>query len=105
MRDVYVAGAGMTRVGRLSEPLVHLLARAAHAALESADIEEPDAIVVATMNPEEFVGEANFASYVATALGFADCPALRVETATPSGAAAMHVGFAQVAAGLYRHVL
>jgi hypothetical protein len=32
------------------------------------------------MNPEEFVGDGNFASHAASCLGFAEVPALRVET-------------------------
>src|SRR5438128_2731016 len=105
MQDVCIAGAGMTRIGRRAEDLQVLMAEAAHAALAAAGLERPDAIVVATMNPEEFVGDGNFASNVATAMGFADVPALRIETATSSGAAAFYAGFAQVAAGLARTVL
>src|SRR5438874_4592544 len=105
MPDVFVAGVGMTRVGRRSEPLPDLMADAAHAALAEAGLEVPDAIVVATMNPEEFIGDGNFASNVATQMGFADVPTLRVETATSSGAAAFYAGFAQVAAGLRHTVL
>ena len=100
-----MAGAAMTRIGRRSEPLTDLMAEAAHAALRGAGLEGPDAIVVATMNPEEFLGDGNFASHVATHLGFAGIPALRVETATSSGAAAFYAGFALVAAGLRRAVL
>ena len=100
MRDVWIAGADMTRVGRLQEPLQDLMAVAAHAALRSADRDRPDAIVVATMNPEEFLGDGNFASNVATHMGFANVPAVRVETATSSGAAAFYTGFAQIASGL-----
>src|SRR2546421_349482 len=105
MPNVWVAGAGMTRVGRRSEPLGDLMADAAHAALAAAGRERPDFIVVATMNPEEFVGDGNFASNIATYMGFAETPALRVETATSSGAAALYAGVAQVAAGLHRTVL
>ena len=105
MLDVFVAGAGMTRIGRRPEPLPALMAEASHAALRAAGLEKPDALVVATMNPEEFLGDGNFASHVASHLGFADVPALRVETATSSGAAAVYAGFAQVAAGLARTVL
>jgi acetyl-CoA C-acetyltransferase len=105
MPSVWVAGAGMTRIGRRSEPLPDLMAEAAHAALAAAAVEVPDAIVVATMNPEEFLGAGNFASNVATHMGFSEVPAIRVETATSSGAAAFYAGFAQVAAGLHRHVL
>jgi acetyl-CoA C-acetyltransferase len=95
----------MTRVGRRSEPLPELMAEAAHAALAEAGLDVPEAIVVATMNPEEFLGDGNFASNVATQMGFADVPTLRVETATSSGAAALYAAFAQVAAGLRASVL
>src|SRR5713226_3445668 len=105
MQDVWVTGAGMTRIGRRSEPLPELMAEAALAALAMAGFERPQAIVVAAMNPEEFVGEGNFASNVASHMGFADVPALRVETATSSGAAAFYAGFAQVASGLCSTVL
>src|SRR5262245_2538977 len=105
MREVYVAGVGMTRIGRRTEPLADLMADAAHAALAEAGLEAPEAVVVATMNPEEFLGDGNFASNVATHMGFADVPCLRIETATSSGAAAFYTGFAQVAAGLRRTVL
>src|SRR2546427_6712104 len=105
MPNVWIAGAGMTRVGRRSEPLGDLMADAAHAALAAAGRERPDFIIVATMNPEEFVGDGNFASNIATYMGFAETPALRVETATSSGAAALYAGVAQVAANLHRTVL
>ncbi len=105
MPSVWIAGAGMTRIGRRSEALPDLMAEAAHAALAAAALETPDAIVVATMNPEEFLGHGNFASHVATHMGFAEVPTLRVETATSSGAAAFYTAFALVAAGLRRRVL
>jgi acetyl-CoA C-acetyltransferase len=105
MVDVWVMGAGMTRIGRRSEELQDLMAEAAHAALADAGVERPDAIVVATMNPEEFLGHGNFASNVATHMGFSEVPAMRIETATSSGAAAFYAGFAEVAAGLARRVL
>jgi len=105
MMDVWIAGAGMTRIGRRVERLQDLMAEAAHAALHAAAVDRPDAIVIAAMNPEEFLGDGNFASNVATHMGFADVPTMRIETATSSGAAALYAGFAEVAAGLHRHVL
>src|SRR5512145_3545611 len=105
MQGVFVAGAGMTRIGRRSEPLPDLMADAAQVALAEAGVESPDAVVVATMNPEEFLGDGNFASNVATHMGFADVPTLRVETATSSGAAAFYAGFAEIASGQFRTVL
>ena len=105
MSGVYIAGAGMTRFGRRPESLAELMAEAARTALRTAGVERPEAIVVSAMNPEEFVGEGNFASYLATYLGFSRTPALRAETATSSGAAAVFAGFTAIAAGVYRTVL
>lgn len=105
VQRVLVAGVAMTRIGRRSEPLPALMTEAAQAALADAGLETPDSIVVATMNPEEFTGDGNFASHVATHMGFADVPALRIETATSSGAAGFYAGVAQIGAGLRRSVL
>src|SRR5438093_7302613 len=105
MREVWIAGAGITRIGRRGESLSDLMAEAAHAALRDAGLERPDAIVAAAMNPEEFVGDGNFASSTATHMGFAETPAMRIETATSSGAAALYAGFAQIAAGMRHAVL
>jgi len=100
--DVWIAGAAMTRFGKLDGTLEDLMAEAALAAVRGA---VPESLVVAAMNPEEFVAEGNFASRIATYLGFSRTPALRVETATSSGAAAIFSGFAAIAAGVYRSVL
>ena len=102
---MWIAGVGMTRFGRRDESLPDLIAEAAHAALSDAAIERPESIVVAAMNPEEFTGEGNYSSLIATHLGFADVPSIRVETATSSGLAGLYTGYAQVAAGLHRSVL
>src|SRR5947207_9717703 len=103
--NVWIAGVGMTRFGKRQESLPDLMAEAAAAALGDAGIERPDAIVVAAMNPEEFTGEGNYGSLIATHLGLSHIPAVRVETATSSGMAAVYAGFAAVAAGLHRAVL
>src|SRR5262245_12179361 len=95
----------MTRVGRRDASLLDLMAEAGHGALAAAGLERPDAVVVSAMNPEEFVGEGNFASHVATHLGLARVPSLRAETATSSGAAALFAAYAAVAAGLHRNAL
>src|SRR5256885_433184 len=86
MPNVWIAGAGMTRVGRRSEPLGDLMADAAHAALAAAGRERPDLIVVAPTNPEEVVRDGEFAPNIATHMGFAEAPALRAGATTPPGA-------------------
>ena len=95
----------MTRFGRRDENLPDLMAEAALAAMTDAGIERPDGLVVAAMNPEEFTGEGNFASLIATRIGLSHVPALRVETATSSGVAAVYAAYASIAAGFHRSML
>jgi acetyl-CoA C-acetyltransferase len=103
--EAYIAGAAMTRIGRRDESLPDLMAEAGRGALDAAGLDRPDALVISVMNPEEFVGEGNFASHVATHLGLSRVPSLRAETATSSGAAALFTAYAAVAAGVHRSVL
>jgi acetyl-CoA C-acetyltransferase len=103
--DIWIAGVGMTRFGRRDESLPDLIAEAGLAALQDAGIERPDALVVAAMNPEEFTGAGNYASLINTYLGLSDVPALRVETATSSGVAAVYTAYSVIAAGMHRSVL
>ena len=102
---MWIAGAGMTRFGRRDENLQDLMAEAGLAAMHDAGIERPDALVVAVMNPEEFTGEGNYGSLIATRLGLSHVPAMRVETATSSGVAAVYAAFAGIAAGFHRSIL
>jgi acetyl-CoA C-acetyltransferase len=94
----------MTRFGKHAESLQDLMANAALDALREAG-REPDAVVVTTMSPEEFIGEGNFASQITSYVGLSHVPSIRVETATSSGAAALYAGFSLVASGLHRNVL
>src|SRR5437879_12178235 len=95
----------MTRFGRRDESLPDLIAEAGLAALRDAGLERPDALIVAAMNPEEFTGEGNYGSLIGTHLGLSQVPALRVETATSSGMAAVYTAFATLAAGIHRSAL
>src|SRR5687768_5422452 len=105
MIPVHIAGVGMTQFGKTSNALVEIMRDAAVSALTRSTIQDVDAIYVAVMNPEEYTGDANIASHVAEALGFRGLPAVRVETASSAGAAAVHVAYHGVASGYYRHVL
>ena len=92
----------MTQFGRSSNTLVEIMRAAAVSALAISKVQDFDAIYIAVMNPEEYTGGANIASHVAEALGFRGIPAVRVETASSAGAAAVHVAYHGVAEGLSR---
>ena len=104
MESVYIASTGMTKFGKDPRSLAAILSEAAQQALADAQA-EVDAVYVGAMNPEEFTGDSNLASEVADALGLTGVPAMRIETASSAGAAALMAGFQAVASGYYRRVL
>ena len=84
----------MTKFGKDPRPIVEIFCQAGQEALAASQAERVEAIYIGSMNPEEFTGESNIASQIAEALGLTGIPALRIETASSAGAAALQAGFA-----------
>ena len=105
MAEVFVAGVGMTAFGKRHESLPELMAEAAEKAIKGSGRETFDGMYVGVMNPEEFSGESNIAAVITDHLGLWGLPATRVETASATGAAALHAAFYAVASGYLRSVL
>ncbi len=105
MGDVYVAGVGMTRFGRLDASLLALLAEAGAVALRDAGIAEVQAIYVAAMDPEELADEGSIATLFAAYMGRPRLPSIRIETGASSGAAGFFAAWTAVASGYHEHVL
>jgi acetyl-CoA acetyltransferase len=105
MQSVYISGTGMTKFGKDPRPLAAILREAAQQALDNAGPGVIDALYIGAMNPEELTGDGNLASQVAEALELTGVPAVRVETASSAGAAALLAGFQAIASGHYRRVL
>ncbi len=105
MAEVFVAGVGMTAFGKRSETLAELMAEAAEMAIKRSGRQTFDAMYVGVMNPEEFAGESNIAAAITDHLGLWGIPATRVETASATGAAALHTAFYAVGSGYLRSVL
>jgi acetyl-CoA C-acetyltransferase len=105
MQSVYVAGVGMTKFGKDPRTLAGIFCQAAKLALGAAELGRIDALYIGVMNPEEFTGDSNIASLIADTIGLTGIPALRIETASSAGAAALMAGFQAIASGYYRRVL
>jgi len=105
MAEVFVAGVGMTAFGKRHEPLPELMAEAAEKAIKGSKRQTFDAMYIGVMNPEEFSGESNIAAVITDYLGLWGLPATRVETASATGAAALHAAFYAVASGHLHSVL
>jgi len=105
MQSVYVGGIGMTKFGKDPRPLVGIFCQAGQEALAALKEHDVEALYIGVMNPEEFTGDSNIGSQIVEALGLTGIPAVRIETASSAGAAALQAGFQAIASGYYRRVL
>lgn len=103
---VYLVGAGLTKVGdHWDSSLRHLAAEAGLSALEDANLEEVDYVVVANALSGVVNAQENLASYVVTHLGLTGTPAVKVEAAEASGGIAILMGKSLIASGLADRVM
>ncbi len=101
MRDVFLHAANMTTFGRGAGSIEALAHDAADPLLES----EIDRVIVGNHAAELFGDGGQVAARVACDLGLRGIPALRVEAATASGAAAFAAGVDAVGSGRAENVL
>ncbi len=108
MREVYIAGVGLTKVdltGKVFGNVFDLFQDAYRRACEDASLCEFDAIQVGIMDSEEFENRANIAAKIADRLGLAGVPTVRSETASSTGAAAFHEACYKIRSGCADTVL
>jgi acetyl-CoA acetyltransferase len=107
-KEVYIAGVGLTKVdltGRIFGSAFDLFAEAYRRALEDSPVRSFDALQVGIMDSEEFENRANIATKVADHLRLTGIPAVRSETASSTGAAALHEAVYKIASGEFEAVL
>lgn len=100
MRDVYVAGIGITTFTRLEFPLVEIAAYASMMALKDAGVTEVDQLYVANMGAPRVNHQTALGSAVADSLSLLPAGAAAIENGPASGAAAIKAGFQAVASGM-----
>jgi acetyl-CoA C-acetyltransferase len=105
MRNVAIAGCGMTRFGKREEGIYELATEAALNAMDDAEMDRVDAIVVGNFASGEFTGISGIANGLAADLNLIPCHAEKVENTSASGASAVKVGLAGILSGLYKSVL
>ncbi len=105
MRGVYVAGVGMTNVGRhTNTSLRDLGGIAALKAIEEAGNERPEALVIGNML-SSLIEQENLASLIGDHIGLRGVSGFKVEGACGSGGVAIMTGYSLIASGLFNKVL
>ncbi|MFN8481647.1 MAG: beta-ketoacyl synthase N-terminal-like domain-containing protein [Anaerolineae bacterium] len=106
MRDVYIVGIGQTKVGEhWDRSLADLAVEAVLAALADADMDGVDLLYVGNMLGDVLSGQTQLGALVADQAGLGSIPAMRIEAADASGAAALHEAYRAVAGGLVETAL
>ena len=100
MRDVYVAGIGITTFTRLEYPLSEIAAYASMMALKDAGVTEVDQVYVANMGSPRVNHQTALASAVVDSLSLIPAGAAAIENGPASGASAIKAGFQAVASGM-----
>ena len=104
MAKVYISNVGMTKFGKRKESLQNLM-NEAYVNSGPVHDSEIDAVFIGCMNPDEFVGDSNFATLIVDFLGLYQTPSVRIDNAPASGSAAFEQAFFSVAANHYKKVL
>jgi acetyl-CoA C-acetyltransferase len=105
MRDVYVAGIGITSFGRLEYPLSEIAAYPAMMAMQDSGITEIEQVYVANMGGGRINHQTGLASAVVDTLSLTPAGAETIENGPASGASAIKQGFLAIASGMYDVVL
>ncbi|MRR10825.1 acetyl-CoA acetyltransferase, partial [bacterium] len=100
MREVYVAGIGITSFTRLEYPLVEIAAYPALMAMRESGIRTIDQLYVANMGGGRINHQTGLASAVVDNLSLTPAAADGIENGPASGASAIKQGFMAVASGL-----
>jgi acetyl-CoA C-acetyltransferase len=105
MREVYVAGIGITSFTRLEYPLVEIAAYPGLMAMKESGIRTIDQLYVANMGASRANHQTGLASAVVDHMSLTPAGAETIENGPASGASAIKQGFLAVASGMYDTVM
>jgi acetyl-CoA C-acetyltransferase len=105
MREVYVAGIGITSFTRLEYPLIEIAAYPALMALRDSGLDKIDHLYVANMGAARLNHQTGLASAVIDNLSLTPAGADGIENGPASGASAIKQGFLAVASGVHDVVM
>ena len=105
MREVYVAGIGITSFTRLEYPVSEIAAYSGMMAMRDAGLDRVDHLYLANMGGCRLNHQSGLASAVVDSLSLTPAGADTIENGPASGASAIKQGFIAVASGLYDVVM
>jgi acetyl-CoA C-acetyltransferase len=105
MKNVYVAGIGITSFSRLEYPLSEIASYPAMMAMKESGVTDIEQVYVANMGGGRLNHQTGLASAVVDSLSLTPAGAETIENGPASGASAIKQGYMAIASGMYDVVL
>ncbi len=105
MREVYVAGIGITSFTRLEYPLYEIAAYPGLMAMKDSGLKKIDHLYVANMGGGRINGQTGLASAVIDHMSLTPAGAETIENGPASGASAIKQGYMAIASGMHDVVM
>jgi acetyl-CoA C-acetyltransferase len=102
MKPVYISQWAMSRFGKTKQTFVDFCSDTASQILSNEDPESFDFLILSTFCPEIYLGETHLSARIATRLGLKNAFTFRSETASSSGASALHIGCGLIQSGRFQ---
>jgi acetyl-CoA C-acetyltransferase len=106
MNQVAITGVGYVPISEhWSKSLRMLMAEAGFLALDEAEIDKPDLIIVSSAFASRLQEQYQLGALIANYMGLGGVPAMSVEAGDASGGVAIHLGYTAILSGIYKNVL
>ncbi len=105
MKSIYIHATNLSKFGKHETSVLQLSKETAKVSLSHFDSERIDLLVFTSFTPERYTNEFHLAAKLADSLNLKSVFAIRTETASSSGASALHVAYSMLAGGMSKNAL
>ncbi|MBK8393815.1 MAG: thiolase family protein [Leptospiraceae bacterium] len=105
MIPIYIHSPALSKFGKQEKSVLQLSKETASSSISTFEKERIDLLVFTSFTPERYTNEFHLAAKLADALNLNSVFAVRTETASSSGASALHVAYSMLSSGLYKNAL
>ncbi|MCB1142092.1 MAG: thiolase family protein [Leptospiraceae bacterium] len=105
MTNVYIHNPSITKFGKLNAGVMDIALQTGRSVLENFDSDQIDLFILSTFAPEVYTHEFHLAAKIASQLNLKQVFCTRSETASSSGASAVHLAYYLLQSGQFKNAL
>ena len=105
MKPIYIHCPNLSKFGKHELSVLQLSNQTAENSLSKFEKDRIDLLLFTSFTPERYTNEFHLAAKLADSLGLKSVFAIRTETASSSGASALHVAYSMLAGGQFKNAL